>query len=143
MSSLFVREWTIFPWTPDPPDAALPDGIPSDGFKQHGVLTITQPDEGVNSFRLTWKNELDEGCSASGLEADEVGILLRGRDISVQFAGKSVPCNWTLAIAIDPNILISRIDLANPDVKGKFSPDTGGGTFTATATGGGTYVRRP
>ncbi len=142
MSSPFIVSdgWKIDHWTPDAD--VLPDGIPSDGFQQGGPLDITfEMILGAGSFSLEWLNQRGQRCSVSGLQSNEEQTELQGRNLSAQFGDRSVPCDVTVTLtqATHPKKLRCTITLPRIPTKGVEvdGPDTGGGTFTATANAGG------
>ncbi len=129
----FVGEWKIRTWQPD--DRIVQEGIPDNGFLVNGILTITQPDPSVNSFSLRWPSQNEETSFVSDLQRLPQGPdsppRLQGTDLSVNFSGRKVPCDLTLTLESE---LIGSISFAE-SFGG--APDTGSGTFTATANGGG------
>jgi hypothetical protein len=142
MGSTFVLlgEWTIREWRPDPTDASSPDGIPSHGVKPGSLLHISQ--SAPNFFSLSWANQSDKSCSVSDLQSDEAQTFLRGRNLPVIFGDKSVPCDLTIIVIPDLDILTCRMDQAGWCVRGQSFPETGGGTFIATANAGGSGAAR-
>lgn len=140
MSSPFLlpEGWTIDHWAPDP--VPLPKGIPSDGVQQGGPLEITAETVlGVPSFRLDWLNQRGEGCFVAGLEPDETERKLQGKNLPVFFGPHDpVQCDLTVTLTADSMALVCRINLPELQSRGieVDEPDTGSGTFTATANPG-------
>jgi hypothetical protein len=140
MSSPFLlpNGWKIDRWIPDPPDTALPEGIPTDGVKEGGPLQITF--DPTSHFHLDWLNQREENCLVSGLHSDLAETKLEGHNLTVNFGGRRVQCDLkvTLTQTAHPKQLSCRITLAELSSTGIFvdGPDTGGGTFTATANPG-------
>jgi hypothetical protein len=138
MSSPFIVPdgWTITFWEPDAGDSQ--EGIPRDGVKKDGPLSISQPDPSENSFSMQWLNQRDEPCSVSGLQSDQEQTMLQGQNLTVSFGGKPVQCDLTVALTADPDKLRCRLNLPEWRLRKNEAggPDTGGGTFTATANPG-------
>lgn len=125
----FLGDWTIDNWELGPP---VPGEIPANGFKIGGPLTITGHDPNGSSVDLFWHNDDDHDCSAFGLQYREAFNQLEGQSIAANFAGQSVPCDFT--VDLDPNDssqLTLTIQFASKD--GPF-PEVGSGVVTATAT---------
>lgn len=137
-SSPFVGAWTIDSWTPD--DMAVAEGIPRNGFQVSGPLDISLTSIlGADTFLLQWQNQDGQPCSVTGLEPDPLlPTKLLGRNLPVDFAGTEVRCDLTLTLTktTDPKELSGVISVPETPVSGKLGPDTGSGTFTATANGG-------
>jgi len=145
MSSPFVGSWTITSWVPD--TIEVPSGIPMDGVRNEGPLEITEDGE---FFTLTWETHGAETASVSGLihVPDSSPPMLSGHAFA-SFGDYQVLCDVTVGLTheADPKELqciMGKVEPASADNDvGKMAPDTGSGTFTAQATGGGTYARRP
>lgn len=137
MSSPFVGEWIIETWKAD--ESIVAGGIPRDAFQGNSLLTITQPDSGVNSFSLQWFDQSQASVSASDLHSDPSfpSPALVGENVRVSFPTGDVRCDITLQLRDQDQNLDGRISVAssggNADKEG---PETGSGTFTATANGG-------
>jgi hypothetical protein len=135
---LMINGWTIDSWTPDE-EAQLPEGIPTNGVKVDSPLDITPDPSDSSLFDMSWRNQLDQVCSVSGLHSDQEQTMLQGQNRAVTFGDKRVQCDLTVALTEEPGHLRCRIDLPEFRLRGIESgvPDTGGGTFTATANPGG------
>jgi len=138
----FVGDWNIDTWTPN--ERIEFEGIPEDGFLVQGTLTITQPVPEVNLFNAQWLNQVNSLVTVSGLErvpeTPDFPPFLQGLGVLVNFAGRGVVCNLTLALTTE-STLDGSISLTE-NFGG--APDTGSGTFTAQASSGNnTYARRP
>jgi hypothetical protein len=144
MSSPFLGEWTINSWTPD--DDQVSNGIPTDGVEVGGTLSIT-PDPRDNAlFRLQWPTQSGANADVSGLPLDVALTLLTKNDVSVRFGDTSVPCdvNVSLLPKADPgdsqqlqcNLNKAGMSLKTQGPADPTAPETGSGTFTATANGG-------
>jgi hypothetical protein len=136
---LFVGTWKVIDWRPDTEDI-VPEGIPGDGFMVSGPLNIMRELTLTSDFyRVEWLTLNSHPCSASGLQltgenpptissANVLGIV-------VNFGERELFCNLTLALdPTDPSKVNGTISLAG--VIGTDTPDTGSGTFTATASPG-------
>lgn len=134
----FVGEWTINSWMPDP--KIVLEGIPMDAFQVGGSLDIS-PDPAASSdtFRLEWHDQNGDSRFASGLHPalDLEQSKLTGQNRPVNFGAGEVECTFILTLirTTDPKELKCVINVADP-VHGSLTPDTGSGTFTATANGG-------
>ncbi|HEY0554295.1 MAG TPA: hypothetical protein VGG20_08505 [Thermoanaerobaculia bacterium] len=140
MSSPFVVAdgWKITDWVPGP--AVEGAGIPADGFKVPGPLVISpESASSPDNFRLEWLNEREEPCAVSGvrpaLEAPE--LLLTGQNLFVSFGSLQVVSNVDVVLdpSTNPKTLTLALSLPEPQSadEGRFSPNVGSGTVTATA----------
>jgi hypothetical protein len=145
MSSPFLVPdgWQITKWDPDPADEALSDGVPTDGVQTDGPLSITfDLILGSGSFSLHWLSQNGEQCFVSELQPAPESLIpmLIGTQLTVSFGPREVPCDLKVFLTqtTDSKKLSCRIDMSKPPDKPGVhnAPDTGGGTFTATANGG-------
>jgi len=141
-SSPFVGAWRISIWIPDSVDVSLPEGVPADGVREDGPLDIApDPTSSSDTFRLDWLTQSGEPCSVSGLHSNEAQTELRGQNLLVSFGAREVSCDVTVTLTqtTDHKQLSCSIHLPElPSVGGVPNlPETGGGTFTATASPGG------
>ena len=132
--------WTITSWHFD--DQVVPEGIPHNAFPVPGTLQIThQPT--FDSYNLTWSTGGGQAASAPGLHTDPLldpsATKLEGQNLVVTFGTQEVECTLTLTLDLpltNPKTLTGTIFVVNPDVRGDVGPETGSGTFTATANPG-------
>jgi len=144
MASPFLdsKGWTITSWRPV--GEPVLDGIPDNSFKLQSTMLIGLDSSNPDSYGLRWFNQNGEICSVSGLKLDPEDSTLTGDDLPVSFGGKVVSCfliltlNGTRELTAD----ISMDDLGQRKERRKgilgpvMGPDTGGGTFAATANAG-------
>lgn len=123
--------WIIQNWTVDA--QAVAKGIPETGFQLQSILLIGLVTN--NFYSLQWLDQNGQSCSVSGLQPDPGNVLeLEGDACIVHFGLSEVLCIVTLTLdSTDPETktLTGTISAA-----GSGFPESGGGTFTATANGG-------
>jgi hypothetical protein len=125
--------WIIDTWTID--EQVVDEGIPDKGFQPHSILLIGLVTE--NFYSLQWLDQNGQSCSVAGLQSDPPNLLatmLEGEALITHFGLKSVLCKVMLILdSTDPERkkLTGFISAAGSGV-----PETGSGTFTATANPG-------
>lgn len=140
-SSPFVGLWTINNWSPD--SEIVAHGIPRDGFQVPGLLEISlEPASIPESFRLHWLTQSGQFSFVSNLQpAPQFPVpTLIGENLPVSFGTSTVACD--LVLSLSDQILNGSIGVAGSTASGRRAPDTGSGTFTASANGGGSGVAR-
>ena len=134
--------WKIGEWNPDLQDEVT-EGIPVNCFQTQGTMLIGLESTPTSfSYTLQWLNQSGEPCSVSGLQPDPTNLeasLLAGENLTVHFGAREVVCDLELSLVLieSQKILSGSIKKAEPPIQKKFGPETGSGTFTATANGGG------
>ncbi len=140
----FLGPWKIIDWNMT---EEVLEGIPANGFKVPGPLTITGRDPDGSSIDLFWRNEDDQDCSATDLQYREASNRLEGQNISTTFAGLSVLCDITVDLDLnDSTTLKLTINFAGgpspSSSQAQVLPDVGGGVVTATANPSGNNAQR-
>lgn len=126
--------WNINLW--EPSSELVAEGIPTNGFLAQSTMLIGF-DSSSGSFSLQWLDQDEAPCSVSGLQPsppnDPDASTLLGENLPVRFGDDTRICNLLLSLSMtDPKTLACQIA-----VSGSGFPETGTGTFTATANGGG------
>jgi hypothetical protein len=136
------KGWTITSWqTVGEP---VLDGIPDNSFQPQSTMLIGLDSSNPDSYGLRWFNQNGELCSMSGLQLQPGGSTLTGDDLPVRFGRKVVSCFLILTLNETRELTgdISMDDLSQRKERRKgilgpvLGPDTGGGTFAATANAG-------
>ena len=124
MSNPFKQDngWLITSWVLGGPQI---DAIPDNAFQLQAPLTIQIVPDDSGLYAVTWLNQDNDWCSASGLKFDANTLTLNGRTL-VNFGGQSPPLFCFLTLTMTVSGFISVDDQSG-------SPEVGSGTFTATA----------
>lgn len=119
--------WTINSW-------ACNSGIPVNGVQQGGPVKFWL-DPNTDSYALQWLDQSGNLCQVPGLQPDPTKTILQGKGLSVSFGtNNNFTCDVTVTLSFTCSIAESVVDTGSSG--GRVLPETGSGTFTATATGG-------